>query len=260
MGIKYVSKQQNTVLAVLLALILSLASLFMQPTIVSAQTQACAALPETFGKITLPKATEPVTITQQTEYTVWIRMRVTNLAHKVSVSVDSTNSAANCGVDVGAPTGATVNNWFWSKTKATGGDFNATIPANSNVKVQIAGQSTSPNVDVDLILLISDNCEPQDTTTTFGANCTTPAPTPTPTIAPTVAPSPTVAPTINPEAQLYDLNPNRSINVDDLSLLINDYAIPGQPVVTNSPADFNNSGTVEVRDLSQLIKHWGQTY
>ncbi len=244
MGIKYVTKHQNSVLAFALAMLLSLATLFATPMPVSAQVQACAALPETYGKITLPKDTEPVNITQQTEYTIWIRMRVKDLAHKVAVSVDSTNSGTNCGVEMGAPAGAAVDNWFWTKSKVAGGDFKATVPANSNVKVQIAGLAASPNVDIDLVLLVSDNCVPVDTTSTYGANCTSPV-------------SPTPEPTTNPTVTDYDANIDGQplVGVGDLSILIGNY---GKTGMVRTDGDLDGNGTVNVLDLSRLIKHWGR--
>jgi hypothetical protein len=245
MGIKYVTKHQNSALAFVLAFTLSLATLFTSPVPVSAQVQACTALPDTYGKITLPKDTEPVNITQQTEYSVWIRMRVKDAAHKVAVSVDSTDSGANCGVEVGMPSGATVNEWFWTKTKAAGGDFKATIPANTNVKVQIAGLASSPNVDIDLVLLVSDTCTPKDENNTYGANCTSPV----------VSPSPD--PTTNPSIGDWDANIDGvpGVGVGDLSKLIENY---GKTGMTRLDGDLDGNGTVNVLDLSRLIKHWGR--
>lgn len=248
MGIKYVVKQQKAVVAFVIAAILSLVSVFAVPLPVSAQAQACAVLPDTYGRITLPKADSPVTVTQQTEYTIWIRMRVKDAAHKISVSVDSTDSAATCGVEMG---GGTANEWTWVKSKLAGGDFKATIPANSNVKVQIAGLSSSPNVDIDKVMLVSDSCVPSNTAPGYGDNCTETTPTPTPTVGPSTTPTPNVNLTI------YDIDGSGTIGVGDLSRLIQDYPRQTGPVITDSPADFNNSGRVDINDLSTLLRYWG---
>jgi len=249
MGKNFVSLHKNPVVAVFVAGVLGLASELIQPGIVHAQAQACADLADTYGRITLPKASNPVTITDQTEFSVWIRMRVQDAAHKVTVSVDS-NATSSCGVEVGAPSGTAANTWFWTKTKAAGGDFKVAIPASSNVKIQIAGQSASPNVDIDKVMLISDSCEPDNTT--FGENCTQ-----TPTATPTSGPTPT---TPVGDVQKFDIATNRVIDAGDLSIVIRDYDRPTQPSPANSPADFDGSGKVNIIDLGQLIKMWGQTY
>jgi hypothetical protein len=247
MGTKYASKHQNTALAFVVSVVLSVVALFT-PGVVRAQAQACAALPDTYGKITLPKDGSPVSITQQTEYNVWIRMRVKDVAHKVQVSVDGADTSG-CGVELGVPSGTEIDTWVWSKTKAAGGDYKVTVPANSNLKVQIAGISSSPNVDIDKIILASDNCNPNETP--YGTNCTD-AVTPTPT--------PTATPTPDPSVAIYDLDGNREIGVGDLTLLIKDYPRPLVPTITGSPADFNNSGAVDISDLGKLVGKWGQSY
>jgi hypothetical protein len=76
-----------------------------------------------------------------------------------------------------------------------------------------------------------------------------------PSVTPTV--SPTVTPTIQPGNAKYDLDKNGEIGIGDLTLLIKDYPRGTNPAVQNSPADFNNSGVVDISDLSTLVSRWG---
>lgn len=249
MGTIFGMKQQKPLLGFVISFVMAVTTVSLQAPLASAQATACPVLPDTYGRITLPKDSEPINIAQQTEYTVWLRMRVKEAAHKVVVSVDGT-STAGCGVAMGVPSGATVNQWIWVKTKAAGGDNKVTVPA-GNLKIQIAGDSSSPNVDIDRVLLVSDNCDPSQSI--FGTNCTDS--TPTPTTNPTGNPTPTTVPT---GIAQYDVFPDGKIDINDLAILIRDYPRPGQPVVTNSPADFDKNGRVDVIDLSKMISNWGK--
>ncbi len=250
MGTNYIMKQKKPVLAFIVSIVLAVPAVLFQAPAVQAQATACPVLPDTYGRITLPKDTEPIAISQQTEYTVWLRMRVKEAAHKVIVSVDGTTTGG-CGVEMGVPSGATVNQWIWVKTKAAGGDNKVTVPA-GNLKIQIAGHSSSPNVDIDRVLLISDNCDPSQSI--LGTNCTDSTPTPT------SGPTPTSSPTPVGGIEQYDIVKDKVINIQDLAILIRDYPRPGKEIVTNSPADFNANGKVDVTDLSKLVSNWGKTY
>ncbi len=96
------------------------------------------------------------------------------------------------------------------------------------------------------------------------ANCNDPdgggTPNPTPTNAPTTQPTaqPTANPTPTGGIDQYDIVNDNIINIQDLAVLIRDYPRPGQAVVTNSPADFDKNGRVDVSDLSKLVSNWGK--
>ena len=67
-------------------------------------------------------------------------------------------------------------------------------------------------------------------------------------------------PTVDPNLVKYDIAVNRVIDISDLAILIRDYPRPNQPVVANSPADFDKNGRVDIIDLSKLVSNWGKTY
>lgn len=76
-----------------------------------------------------------------------------------------------------------------------------------------------------------------------------------PTVEPTV--SPTVNPTTNPTISDYDANIDGQplVGVGDLSILIANFSRTG---MTRLQGDLDGNGTVNVLDLSRLIKHWGR--
>ncbi len=80
---------------------------------------------------------------------------------------------------------------------------------------------------------------------------------PMPGIGGSPNPTPTTAPGPKAPAK-YDLVPDKKIDVQDLGVLIRDYPRPAKPTVTNSPADFNANGRVDVSDLSNLVTNWGR--
>ncbi len=80
------------------------------------------------------------------------------------------------------------------------------------------------------------------------------------TPAPTSSPTGNSTPTTNSQLTLYDIKPDRKIDIGDLGLLIKDYPKPGQTPVANSPADFNKNGRVDVSDLSKLVSNWGKSF
>lgn len=92
----------------------------------------------------------------------------------------------------------------------------------------------------------------------LGGSTSTPTPTPSVTVTPTPTPTPTVTPTPNPTNAKYDLDDNGEIGIGDLTLLIKDYPKHNRAPTPNSPADFNNSGAVDLSDLSKLVSLWGQ--
>lgn len=233
MGSNHSLTKKSRTLCMLSALILSTFSISMLYTqSASAQTapavlQKCNVLPDTYGRITLS-----TNVSASADYTVWIRMRLKAANHKILVSVDSTNSATSCGVEMGISGISTqpIEQWTWVKTKAAGGDMKANIPAGQAASIQIAGVAGSNNVDIDKVMLISSNCVP----TALGTNCEN----------------------MPPQTNKYpgNLNGDSNVNIEDLSILIANYRKTG---MTWEQGDFSGDGTVNISDLSILVRNWG---
>jgi hypothetical protein len=87
-----------------------------------------------------------------------------------------------------------------------------------------------------------------------GAATPTPRSSPTPTPGPRT-PTPIPTPTINP--QVVDVNSDRTINIVDIGIIIDNYA---QRPPANTRADINHDGVANIIDIGLIIDHYGQTY
>lgn len=212
----------TVVLTVILTTLLS-------PAPARAQGAACPPLPETYGRITF----DTVNVTTAGEYNLWVRMRVKEANHKIQAQI------GECAVkQMGVEGGATVNQWIWVNTTPTGQAVKATLAAGTT-KLELAGDASSPNVDVDRILLVSGTCKP----TLLGTNCVDDTPNPPP------PPPPSGGGT-----KVGDINKDNKVDFLDLTLLMKNWHKPA----TAAQGDTDADGEITILDLSALITNWGQ--
>lgn len=135
--------------------------------------------------------------------------------------------------------------------------YGATNPKTGNHTIAIitfrANSAGSANVSLANSIVAESSSNTNVFKSSTGATYTVVNPTPTPTNSPTPTPSPTSIPTpTKTPAQKADFNNSGTVDIQDLSYLLTRWGSG------DSIADVNGDGAVSVLDLSILLSNWGQ--